>query len=155
MNGYRIVEGLPKAVEMEIVQLRANGWKLNGPLAYRNVDGNTVAIQGMIEDNEDTDVEDVEDVEKQLKSRSLYVFKLMTSQEFDTKGLINSRQAYRTMTQGVGFQRGLHTTYVIKLIATSTDDAKSQLVRELEIQHPQNADVINDIKYMYTELEYL
>ncbi len=45
---YKIVEGLPSAVEQEVQLLLANGWELNGQLFPRIHDGYHLVVQGMV-----------------------------------------------------------------------------------------------------------
>ena len=43
MSTYKIIEGLPKDVELEVCLQLSQGWKCNGELFHRQVDGNNIS----------------------------------------------------------------------------------------------------------------
>ena len=133
MSTYKIIEGLPKDVEIDTVNHISQGWRRNGELFHRQVDGNNIAVQGMVRDEEEA-------------VPNVYVYRLFCKMPVDFNGLINSVYHRVEHPQKTGW-----FNYLVKIRAYSKEDAEKALLDEVLIQH---AGQLHSATPMYLNVEY-
>ena len=121
-SSFKIVEGIPSHVEIDVNNLLKDGWKLNGALFHRNVDGNNVAVQSMSKNT--TTVHEQEEV---------YVFRLQTTKNFDTSGIPNIVHATKIDSIMRTIMPFVYR-YNIKLRAESKKHAQELITDEVNLQ---------------------
>jgi len=134
MSTYKIIEGLPKDVETEVSRWLGQGWRCNGNLFHRLVDGNSIAVQGIMKPA----------VEE--SNPKVYSYRLFCKTQIDFSGLLNSVYYRAEPPKKFGW-----FNYMIKIKAHSKEDAEKALLDEVSLQH---SDESHSATPVYLSVEY-
>jgi len=119
MSDYKIIEGLPADVEADVIRYRSEGWQRNGELFHRTVDGNNIAVQGMIREADES------------SGKAIFVYNVVTASKFEPRALINVVY-YKDLPAKEPFRSHFH--YLIKIISTSEEAANKEIAQEIALQ---------------------
>ena len=119
MSAFKIIEGLPEHVELDVNRYLSSGWELNGELFHRTVDGNNIAVQSIRRDD------------NAVSDKAIYVFLLTTTSTFDPHAMIHVLYHKQLPTKD-GFRYTF--TYVVKILSSSVEKAEATIQNELQLQ---------------------